>query len=238
MYLTHPVPSGLRIIDRLPEPELPPQALAVAEEVWAQRKAANPALFNGKVFSLDRFEGADVLGFMAQYKCYLAQLDHPELADAYRISSLAVSGLVVARGHVLFGLRKTSLSVEPGLWEMVPSGTIHADLREADGSLSWAGIFKDEFAEELGMPFPDTPCTAFALVEDTTTRIWELGVAAELDLDHRDVLLAWSTAGQVEHAEMAAVPVEEAARCITERGPLMTGVSKHLLAAWTGAPRA
>lgn len=238
MYIAHPVPQELRILDAVPAPRPAAAALDEVRAVWESEKRERPNLFNGKIFSLDSIESDEAYGFLADYSWYVAQQRRPELFGELRVRSLAVSGLVVAGGHMLFGRRKASLAIEGGLWEPAPSGTISGDLREPDGALSWRRVFLDELRGELGLNLGSDLNTAgasrllrpFALIENTATNIWELGVALELDLDHREILGAWAVTPEPEHNEMAAVPIEDVPRFYTERRADMVGVCGMLLA--------
>lgn len=231
MYVTHPVIGVPRIVDTAPVPAPSGDALARVDSNWEREKAECPALYNGKIFSIESIEGSSVTGFMGDYAWHLAQLRDPSLHSELRMRSLAVSGLVVAKGHVIFGRRKLSLAVEGGLWETAPSGTLH-DLREADGSLSWRKVFLEELREELHIAPPPMMPRVFALVEDTETNVWEMGVAIELDMDHRSVLASWVASPNPEHSELAAVPVEDVPKFIKVRGKEMVGACPHLLAAY------
>lgn len=238
MYVAHPVPQELRILDDVPAPSPTTAALDEVRAIWESEKLVRPGLFNGKLFSLDRIESGKAHGFLADYSWYVAQQRRPELFGELRVRSLAVSGLVVAGGHMIFGRRKASLAIEGGLWEPAPSGTIPGGLREPDGSLSWRKVFLDELRGELGLALGSDLDTAgvprllrpFALIENTATNIWELGVALELDLDHREVLGAWAATPAPEHNEMAAVPLEDVPRFYAERRADMVGVGGMLLA--------
>ncbi|MFP5221637.1 MAG: hypothetical protein ACLGSA_05055 [Acidobacteriota bacterium] len=244
MYIAHPVPQELHILDAVPAPRPAAAALDEVRAIWESEKLERPNLFNGKIFSLDRMEAGEAHGFLADYSWYVAQQRRPELFGELRVRSLAVSGLVVAGGHMLFGRRKASLAIEGGLWEPAPSGTIPGDLREPDGSLSWRRVFLDELRAELGLNLGSDLNTSgaarllrpFALIENTATNIWELGVALELDLDHREVLGAWAATTAPEHNEMAAVPLEDVPRFYTERRADMVGVGGMLLAQYGVIP--
>lgn len=202
------------------------------EAIWERESAARPGLFNGRIFSLESISGSEACGFFAEYKWYVAQLADPSLFDELQVRSLAVSGLVVARGYVFFGLRKPHLAVEGGLWELVPSGTIHGEARESDGSVSWRAVFREELAEELGISPPVVQARAFALVEDTGTRIWELGVAVEMDVDHREVLAGFTSIPHTEHSEISCVPLADVPKFHTLRKKHMVGVCPLLLKAY------
>jgi hypothetical protein len=239
MYVIHPLPQSPwnpRIMDNQAPPVPTDEVLDEIRANWEYETAHRPQLFNGKIFSLDRIEGSLLTGFLADYSWYLAQLRNPALFDALRVRSLAVSGLVVAGGHVIFGKRKAGLAVEGGLWELAPSGTIHGGSREADGSISWRKIFQEEIREELGIAPPPTILKAFALIENTQTHIWEMGVALELTMDHRNILTAYVSAEHPEHTEMAAVPLEDVPRFLKVRREEMVGACPRLLAAYGLVP--
>jgi len=231
MYVTHPVPDGFRVLDSASAPAPPEDVLARVRQLWEEELAQRPGLFNGRLFSLEAMHGGEARGFMAEYMWYVAQLRAPELREHLRVRSLAVSGLVTAGGHVLFGLRKNSLAIEGGLWELAPSGTIHGGHREPGGAISWREHFLEELREELGIEAAAAKATAFALVEDTETGIWELGVSVEIPLDHRDVLAAWANLPRSEHSELAAVPVADVPRFHTLRKAHMVGACGPLLRA-------
>ncbi|WP_243310219.1 hypothetical protein [Fundidesulfovibrio agrisoli] len=231
MYATHPVPDGLVLLDASETPAPSASVLERVEALWAETQARTPGLFNGSLFSLAAFDGARALGFMAQYKWYVAQLAEPSLFEALRVRSLAVSGLVNVRGHLVFGKRRAGLSLEGGLWELAPSGTLSDASREPDGSLSWRGQFARELTEELGLSAPLGALKAFALVEDTATNIWELGVSAELDLDPGDVLAAYAGLERTEHDQLSIVPLADVPRFHKTRRKELTGVTGPLLAA-------
>lgn len=232
MYISHPLPEGLRIVDDAPVPQPSGDALARVRDLWEQELALRPRLFNGRIFSLDRIEGNTAHGFMCEYAWHVAQLREPELSGQLRVRSLAVSGLVVAGGHVIFGLRRQDLAVEPGLWELVPCGTVDDGPRDPDGSISWRGVFLQELREELGLEVPPAAPRPFALIEDTATRIWELGVAVEAKVDHRDVLASFVSNPAPEHTEMAAVPLADVPKFHKTRKKKMVGACPLLLKAY------
>lgn len=231
MHATHSVPDGLVLLDSCEPPAPSPATLARVEELWTEALARTPGLFNGRLFSLVEFDGPRALGYMAQYKWYVAQLAEPSLFGELRVRSLAVSGLVNVRGHLVFGKRRAGLSLEGGLWELAPSGTLSDACREPDGSLSWRGQFAHELTEELGLTAPLGLLKAFALVEDTETNIWELGVSAELDIDPGDVLSAYAGLERTEHDQLSIVPLADVPRFHKTRRKELTGVTGPLLAA-------
>jgi hypothetical protein len=232
MYITHPVPDSLTILDSVACPPLAAETKAEVQAVWESETRLRPGLFNGSVFSLDHIEGNVAHGFMAEFAWYVAQLQKPALYDSLRVRSLAMSGLVVADGHLIFGLRKAGLAVEGGLWELAPSGTMHGNMREPDGSISWRKLFAEELREELGIEVNPAMARPFALIENTGTRIWELGIAVELPISYQEIMAAFAANPTPEHTEMAAVPLADAARFYSTRKDHMVGVCGPLLSAY------
>lgn len=238
MFVHHPLPSGLTLRDTAQPPSPPAQVLERVEALWQRELAGGRRLFNGRVFSLERLEGGTAYGHLAQYKWYMAQLADPSLIPYLRVRSLAVSGLVIAQGQVLFGRRHPALALEGGLWELTPSGTIHGKLREEDGSLSYRQHFLEELGEELGVILPDAMAlTPFALVEDTVLGNWDLGIALRLEADPEHIASNHSFGPGDEYTELALVPEAQVAEFVHARQQEMTGVSRQLLWAWGLTPR-
>ena len=232
MYHVHTLAQNPRIIADAPLPTPSQQALRRAHDIWERLTAERPGLFNARIFSLKSFQDGVAHGFMAEYMWYAAQYEDPTLFPELRVRARALNGVLTARGHVFFGLRRPHLAIESGLWELVPSGTLSDAALRPDGSLDWASAFAAELREELGVSLDEPQPHPFALVENSETNIWELGVAARIDADHRDILASWAALEATEHSELAAVPSSDVARFFKQRGPAMTGVTGPLLAAY------
>lgn len=240
MFIHHPLPphpATLTLRDTGTPPDAPAEVRARVEAIWRGELAKGRRLFNGRVFSLEHLEGGVVLGHLAQYKWYVAQLAEPALAPFLKVRSLAVSGLVIAQGRVLFGRRHPALALEGGLWELTPSGTIHGRHREADGSVSFRLQFLEELREELGLSLPDSqPLAPFALMEDTRTHNWDLGLALRIDADPEAIAARHSSGPNDEYTELALVPEAEVAAFVQARQEEMVGVSRQLLWAYGLTP--
>ncbi len=233
MFVHHTLPPGLTLRDTAQPPSPPAEVLGRVEALWQRELAGGRRLFNGRVFSLERLDGCTAIGHLIQYKWYMAQLADPSLAPYLRVRSLAVCGLVIAQGRVLFGRRHPALALEGGLWELTPSGTIHGKHREKDGSVSYRQQFLEELGEELGVTLPDAQAlTPFALVEDTVLGNWDLGIALRLEADPEHIARSHSFGPNDEYTELALVPEAEVAEFVHVRQQEMTGVSRQLLWAW------
>ena len=168
----------------------------------------------------------------------MAQLADPSLKPYLRVRSLAVCGLVIAQGRVLFGRRHPGLALEGGLWELTPSGTIHGTHREADGSVSYRLQFLEELREELGLTLQDSqPVVPFALVEDTVLSNWDLGLALRIESDPEGIVAGHSFGPDDEYTELALVPEAQVAAFVRARRGEMVGVSRQLLWAYGLTPQ-
>jgi len=237
MFIHHPVPPTLTLRDTATPPNPPAGVLARVEALWRRELARGRRLFNGRIFSLERLEGGAAVGYLAQYKWYMAQLAEPALAPYLKVRSLAVCGLVIAGGHVLFGRRHPALALEGGLWELTPSGTIHGGHREADGSVSYRLQFQEELREELGLALPIPRTIApFALVEDTLLGNWDLGIALRIETDPEAIVQRHGSGLNDEYTELAPVAEADVPAFVHARREEMAGVSRRLLWAYGLTP--
>lgn len=233
MFLHHQIPATLTLRDTARPPAPPADVLDRVEAIWRRELENGRRLFNGRVFSLERLKDGTAYGHLAQYKWYMAQLADPSLAPYLRVRSLAVCGLVIARGNVLLGRRHPGLALEGGLWELTPSGTISGKHREADGSISWRLQFLEELREELGLEFPGTQAiTPFALVEDTAINNWDMGIALRIEVDPQAIARQHSFGADDEYTELAFVPEADVAAFVHAHRDEMVGVSHQLLYAY------
>ena len=237
MFIHHPLPVGLTLRDSAKPPEPSAEVLAQVEAIWQQELAKGRTLFNGQVFSLERFEGHVALGFPAPYTWYVAQLAEPALTPYLKVRSLGVSGLVIAQGHVLFGRRHPGLALEGGLWELPPAGTIHGGLREADGSVSFRLQFQEELREELGLTLSaGQAALPFALVEDTVRNIWDVGMALRITVDPQTIARHRAIGSNDECTELVLVPEAEVAAFVQDHQDEIVGIARQLLWAYGLTP--
>lgn len=232
----HPVSPEFRIVADAPVPQPAPQALSQAKKIWEGLAKKRPGLCNTRIFSLERVRDNAAHGFMAEYMWHVAQHEDPALFSRFGARPLAVSGLVEARGHVFFGLRRARLAIEGGLWEPVPWGLIEDPVMLPDAELDWRNAFAEHLRAQLGAAGATAQPQPFALIEhdaaNAWTSGWTLGVAARLDADHRDILGSWASLEATGHSELAAVPVSDVPRFFKQRGASMTGAAGPLLTAY------
>jgi len=232
MFNLHAPPPGL-IMRLTAEPPRPGrEILDQVEDIWLRQRARFPGLFNGDLFSLDRFEGQAALGWACPYKWFVAQLAEPLLRRHLRVCSLAVSGLCLATGRLVFGLRDQDLFLDPGLWELAPSGGIPCSSLEPNKTLSYSRQFQVELREELGVDLAQPAVIEpFVIVEDTSTNIWDMGLAFELPMEPDEVARLHRERGSGEYTALEMVPVHEAGAFLAGHQGRVSGVSRALLEA-------
>jgi len=203
-----PPPRRIRVA---PAPPIAPElAEAVADE-WRQARAERPALFDGPLFSVLSWDGAELVGAFMGYRHFVAQRRLPELRASLRIRPLAVSGLLECADGIVFG-RRGDTTQDAGLWELVPSGGIDA---APEGIVDPAAHLRREAAEELGLHdlAVDPP---FAAVEDEGSGVLDIAMVARSPLDAAAILAAPRSAeyGELAVIAPAAVPDFVARRAV------------------------
>lgn len=233
MLRVHALPGSLTVRDTAEPPSPPARVLDRVAAIWERERQARPELFDGSLFSLDRIADGTAHGWRCPYSWYLAQLVEPDLYGHLRVRSLAVSGLCLAGNHLVFGRRNERLHLEGGMWELAPSGGIHGGLREPDGSISLFGQFREELREELGLRLKDDArLSAFAFVEDTETRICDVGIAAGLPVTPEELVGLHGRLADDEYTELALVPKGRVRDFLKARRDAVIGVSRCLLSAF------
>ncbi len=184
-------PGGVRVVmSPAPPPPLSPRERALVEELWRERSAANPRLYNGPllaVVSTDE-ETGEIVCRRDEFKRLIAQ---PTVRTGVRL--LAITGAVTARDasgerHVLLGKRGECTRVYPGMWELGPCGGIpppHASIAHFDEEMI-RGHLLEEGEEEVGLAFQ-----AGGIV----------GLARD-HVAHSEDLVMECDAGRLEHARI------------------------------------
>jgi 8-oxo-dGTP pyrophosphatase MutT (NUDIX family) len=121
---------------------------------WAARKAANPSLFNGRFFILNRFRlTRDVLDGECVETVYASFLHWR--AGGYggaAWNAFAMAAIHDARDRLLVG-KMAGWTANPGSW-YPPAGSLEASDLQPDGRFDLIGNMRRELAEEIGWTPP------------------------------------------------------------------------------------
>jgi hypothetical protein len=217
-----------------PPPVMPAAIFAQVEQIWREEKTRRgDRLFNGRMFSVSSSEPGSIIGWLAEYKCLVAQRREPNLFATLRVCPLAVTGLLRCADGIVFGRRTNDIEQDAGLWELVPSGGIDGSTANADGSVDLGAQIIKELAEEIGIPAESlmAPPQPFALVHDSDSHVWDMALALRTSLAKSEIVAAFSALGHREHSELEFVTVGRLTEFIGKQNRYLAQVSASLLAA-------
>jgi 8-oxo-dGTP pyrophosphatase MutT (NUDIX family) len=204
--LFHTLPPDPVLRVTRPRPVLPPDLDAAVERHWQAARARDPALFNGDVFSADRFTPDGIAGHWTEFRRAVAQMREPALFAALGVRPTAVGGVLAGDGFVVLGRRPAGAVYQQGEWQLPPAGSLDSGAARADGTLDWRAQFLRELAEELGLgPASVAGLTVLGAVEHAGSHVCDIGVAARLTVDADAVRAAHAAAGNEEYAALALV---------------------------------
>jgi len=179
----HEVKGPLQVVMCACVVRLDPQLEKEVQGIWESETRRNPTAFNGTVFNVTDIRAGEIQGCFVEYKRLAAQRHDPSLFNRLRVRPLGVSGMIESPDGMIFGRRNQRLSSEVGKWELAPSGGLDAGASGSHGSVDYMHQFFDELRDETGLSESDIfDATAFALIEDPATHIFDLGIRARTNL--------------------------------------------------------
>jgi hypothetical protein len=204
--LFHALPPDPVLRATRPRPALPPAVDAAVERHWQAARARDPALFNGDVFSAERFTPEGIEGHWTEFRRAVAQMREPALFAALGVRPTAVGGVLTGDGFVVLGQRPACAVYQPGEWQLPPAGSLDPSCLGAGATLDWRAQFLRELAEELGLgPATVAGLAVLGAVEHAGSHVCDIGVAARLTVDAEAVRGAHAAAGNEEYAALALV---------------------------------
>ena len=187
----------------------PPDAATMAEvnRIWAEALAANPSLFNGRVFSALLIERGRIVGHWTEYRLALAQMRNPALAAVLRIRPLAVNGVMQCAGGFVLGRRNASAVYQAGLWQCPPAGSVES--RDAGDRVDLASQLAAELEEELGLDAASCEIGGpLAAVGHPRSHIVDVGIALRTTLDFEAIRARHARSGNAEYDTLALVAAD------------------------------
>ncbi|WP_259650036.1 NUDIX domain-containing protein [Gluconacetobacter diazotrophicus] len=196
--------SGLTVRVAGHMPDLPAPVAAEVEAIWRERQAANPALFNGRVFTADRLTARGIVGHWTTYQRVLAQMTRPTLYPALRLKPLAVTGILHAPDGIVLGRRAPHSTYLAGWWQTPPAGSVES--RHGENKVDLTAQILAEAQEELGLA-PDmlTVAGPVRATRHPATRIVDIGIRLDTALPFDRVLQGWHAGGNDEYDRLAIV---------------------------------
>jgi hypothetical protein len=226
----HKIERRLCVVAKPYRPQLEPDLEALVQSLWeAERSDRAKALFNGALFSVDELAPERITGAFVDYRLFVAQRRQPDLFQRLCIRPLAVSGVIESPDGFIFGRRSSDLMTDGGKWELVPSGGLDPETCLHDCAVDYMEQFYKELAEETGITKAQiSGAFPFVLVEDPTTHVFDLGIAAETPLLTTQINLAFNHSHR-EYSELRIVEASQLAGFYEEQGLDIVTTSAMLL---------
>jgi len=204
---------------------------AQVRAVWeAETESRGNTLFNGSVFSVTEWMPDTIRGTFIEYRRFLAQQRRPDLFRQLRICPLAVSGMIMSPGGLIFGRRSADLTTDTGRWELAPSGGINADVLTPSGAVDYMRQFLSELVEELGIQeFQIARAKPIGLIEHEATHVFDIVISGNVSLDLHQLDAAFHGASG-EYSELKLVPAADLQRFLTTHNGDVIPESVALLA--------
>lgn len=220
----HEIAPDLEIRITRDMPDLSPALDARIDAHWQAAQAEqNGVLFNGRVFSADIIAPDRVTGHWTEYRRVVAQMREPRLFGELGLRPMAVGGVIVGPGGILFGRRPANSVYQAGQWQLPPAGSIDPGTARPDGSVDYLHQLLTELREELGLPpvavrNPRPLCIVEHAVDGVGSHVMDLGIAVSTDLDEAALLAAHRSGGNAEYDPLRMVRLTDLPAFIAEAG--------------------
>jgi len=197
-------------------PPLPPALDATVERHW-QVACQHHALFDGQVFSADRYGPDRIEGHWTRYRRVVAAMADPALAGPLQVRSLAVCGVLCCPDGVVLGRRDAGSVYQPGLWQCPPAGSVDHGVA-CDGGADLYAALLAELQEELGLGAGTVDAIRPLCLVQHPTGVLDLGMQMVTRLPGAAVLAAHRADGNGEYDTLAVVRAADALGWIAAQG--------------------
>lgn len=166
------------------------------------------------------------------YRYFYAQSVRPQLFS-HPLTALAVSGILSCESRLLIGRRADWVSQDPGVLELVPSGSVDAELAS-----DVPKQLDREAAEELGVGENAIfGHRVLGAIEDDDSHVIDLVIQASLQCSLAELVEAHSRLEQPEYSALKAVTSQELRRMIDDDNERISAVSSAIFANFCAAPQ-
>jgi 8-oxo-dGTP pyrophosphatase MutT (NUDIX family) len=213
-------------------PTIGPDIEARVNEIWQREKQLRShELYNGRLFSVDHCDSKTIVGWISEYRYFLAQRREPSLHAALKIKPLAVTGILSCPDGVLFGRRSGRSEMDAGCWELVPSGGVDEAAVGPAGQVSLERCILIELEEETGIGASELSANsrAVALVEDSQSHVTDVGIMLATACSAAQIQRRFAALGNREYSELEIVAPAEVRAFRRNRGDSLGAVSAALL---------
>ncbi|MCP2000805.1 NUDIX domain-containing protein [Nitrobacter winogradskyi] len=201
-------------------------------EIWQREKQLRShELYNGQLFSIDHCDARTIVGWISEYRYFLAQRREPSLHAALKIKPLAVTGILSCPDGVLFGRRSDRSEMDAGCWELVPSGGVDDTAVGSAGRVSIERSVLTELEEETGIGASELSAhsRAVALVEDPQSHVTDVGIMLATTSSAAQIRRRFAALEKREYSELEIVAPADVGAFRRARVDSLGAVSAALL---------
>jgi hypothetical protein len=201
------------------------------EALWrAEQERRQEAIVNGRIVSALEVAPDGIRGRVVEYRHWIAQRIRPELYDVLMVRPVAVSGLLECADGIIFGRRAGTVTQDPHLWELVPSGGLEVRGADHGGEFDYRAQILRELQEEIGVDRGAVSSfIPFCLVNDPDSHVLDIGIAMTCGLSATAISGAHRAAGSREYEELRIVPSDEVDEFVRIESSRLVGVSAELV---------
>ncbi|WP_438278325.1 NUDIX hydrolase [Nitrobacter sp.] len=232
MLSVHLLQSEPRVTLEATAPTIGPDIEARVDEIWQREKELRSHdLHNGRLFSVDYCDARTIVGWMSEYRYFLAQRREPSLHAALKIKPLAVTGILSCPDGVLFGRRSRRSEMDAGCWELVPSGGVDDAAVGSAGQVSLERCILTELEEETGIGASELSARSrvVALVEDPQSHVIDVGIMLATAASAAQIQRRFAALGNREYSELEIVAPAQLRAFRRNRADSLGAVSAALL---------
>ena len=187
-------------------------------------------LFDGTVLSVASITPEHITVYRDSYKSFFAQCQKPDLFEDLAIRPLACSGFIQCRDGLVFAKRGNHMFLDPGCWELAPSGAFDEEAIDRDGKIDASRFLLRELQEELGVePSMATPGQVLGVFEHHEFRGIDLAIDVELDLTDDQLRNHFEANDNHEYSALAVVPKNKLGDFIAQADAKFVPLSLRLL---------
>jgi hypothetical protein len=232
MLNVHLLQSEPRVTLGAAAPTIGPGIEARVDEIWQREKELRSHdLYNGRLFSVDHCDAKTIVGWISEYRYFLAQRREPSLHAALKIKPLAVTGILSCSDGVLFGRRSGRSEMDAGCWELVPSGGVDDAAVGSAGQVSLERCILIELEEETGIGASElsAPSRAVALVKDPQSHVTDVGIMLSIASSAAQIQHRFAALENREYSELEIVAPADVRAFRRNRADSLGSVSAALL---------
>ena len=224
--------SEPRVMVGATAPTIGPDIEARVDEIWQREKQRRShELYNGRLFSIDHCDAGTIVGWISEYRYFIAQQREPSLHAALKIKPLAVTGILSCPDGILFGRRSDRSEMDAGCWELVPSGGVDNAVVGPTGQISLERCILIELEEEIGIGASELSARsrAVALVEDPRSHVTDVGIMLATTSSAAQIQRRFAALENREYSELEIVAPAEVRAFRRNRAGSLGAVSAALL---------